>query len=30
MINWLNGIFNSFLTPVTNGFTEGVTTKSKS
>ena len=23
MFNWLKGIINSFLTPVTNGFTEG-------
>ena len=23
MFNWLKGILNSFLTPITNGFTEG-------
>ena len=23
MLNWLNGILNSFLTPITNDFTEG-------
>ena len=29
MLNWLNGILNSFLTPVTNGFTEGCNNKIK-
>ena len=29
MFNWLNGIINSFLTPVTNGFTEGCNNKIK-
>ena len=29
MLNWLNGILNSFLTPITNGFTEGCNNKIK-
>ena len=29
MLNWMNGILNSFLTPVTNGFTEGCNNKIK-
>ena len=29
MINWLNGILNSFSNPVTNGFTEGCNNKIK-
>lgn len=29
MLNWLTGILNSFLTPITNGFTEGCNNKIK-
>ena len=29
MLNWLNSILNSFLTPITNGFTEGCNNKIK-
>ena len=29
MLNWLNGILNSFFTPITNGFTEGCNNKIK-
>ena len=29
MLNWLNGILNSFLTPITNGFTEVCNNKIK-
>ena len=29
MINWLNGILNSFSNPITNGFTEGCNNKIK-
>ncbi|MGN1131418.1 MAG: transposase [Ruminococcus sp.] len=29
MFNWLNGIFNSFSSPITNGFTEGCNNKIK-